>query len=1608
MSATESVKVAVRVRPFNGREKDRNATCIIRMVGVKTLIINPDTNDEKEFAFDYSYWSHDGFDTLNDPEPDLDLPGGGYNAPTNRRGGSSTSKFGCEYASQQFVYQGLGRGVLNNALDGYNCCLFAYGQTGSGKSYSFVGYGTNKGIVPQVCDEIFRRKLEIEKSGTTKLQVTFSMMEIYNEKIRDLLNPDNKTNNDLKVRTTPKGTFVEGCKAKAVDSFERINHEMESGTASRTVAATQMNATSSRAHTVMTISVKQIVTEDGRTKEIASDMNLVDLAGSERAESTGATGDRLKEGAAINKSLSSLGNVISALAEQANNPKKKVFVPYRDSKLTQILQSALGGNSKTIMVAALSPADINFEETLSTLRYADRAKQIKVVVEVQENPTDKLIRQLKEENEKLKKMMEGMGGDGFDPAAFAAAQGGGGGGEESKVGVITEEEMQLAIEKAVAEVKAASAADKQAAIDAMRAEMNARHEGLVHGMISRSNYEHTLKEAITGTSADEGKKAAQIDKMKADVEATAKRRSESEGKLDMHDALRAVEEALTVLNGKVEPGKIAECVAKAKELLAPGSPVWADGLLEDAEFDDVLKNVLAAVPGLSDEHKKLAQDHGQFAFTTEQQAAKSNMYSKPALAACITQHVKAIGGDVAAAIAAAEMRFDQLLRDAEDGSVDEGVMQATLEKALKGMSSVNDNEKRAMRLQARRNAGWNTARNLNAAAEAQVRAKMQIAEALAKNTEMMSNLTMSFDDKLDISAQEADEHKTLLKSLGLGGLSKEEMKVTPSLRNLNEDPSMADALIYYLSAGATVVTTPDDDEPGESCIQLNGGGMMAKHGTIVYDRKAAAHIKYVPGSGSAFVNGTMVDGELKLKHNDRLILGNAQAFRVVDPLDPEASKPQKSLIDWDLAQKELSEAMGTAVEIKVEEEVAKKKAELDAQLRAMEDKFARENEALRTQLAKADPGAAKQQLLKQMDSRKRAIETFRAKATLHVNEFKRDLIRLEELLQRSVPLVKEANQMATQLGRCVKYEATLVTYIPESTVDDPLSPIEELLTQKVTELMVRCVLHNPRSDMKREWFWQPQVFSDRIARMRDVWQKWMLEQVMATLHVPEDPFWSAPVSQLIGSAYLYLAPVAYSSKCSQWVPVVNYRGEKQGELRVHLTPMKSDFKTELQPSATPDSILGKPHHFRLTVEQARGLMDCPNRNVRVEYTFSDEGTKRTTPTAQGKKFDPKFNEVHDFTLPSVTEKELTYLCKDAICFEVWGEIDDVEEADVAEAVAMELPPETFEFFLAHDLRVHDGAKPLCPFKDTGGSGSCHVVKPVEPKVLELVFSIAQADKHFKVCDVGRVRIGNVRDGSGKVVDGTWTALPVSKQGRASDTDPWVVQCDWAKPPAAFQSAGDGTRFTLTLQSEIQEVERLGLEEPLQLNQELLIEVSTGAATIAMSESEIKNRFRNTTVVQEIYMGQFEVSDAAVNLAMMSLRDQSDDGSKDVVAELESNVQKLQSLMVEECARQYEDLALRAAQLGLDIKQNLELWQLPSELLGMASGPQDAESLKKEVEELKRLLRAANERISYLESSAGATKAQQQIALMRKQMLENKGGANGVPQGDPKSKACIIS
>lgn len=220
------------------------------------------------------------------------------------------------------------------------------------------------------------------------------------------------------VRQHPtSGSFYpQGLRVVPVGSYQDIERRISEGTENRTIAATNMNATSSRAHTVLTVHFDQISkTDHGETKK-TSVINLVDLAGkkaeeinrfdmsrsnrfslkgSERASNTGATGDRLKESTNINKSLSTLGNVISALADISSGSKRKIVVPYRESTLTKLLQNALGGNSKTVMIAALSPADVNYEETLSTLRFADRVKRIKNTVIVNENPIEKLIRELK-------------------------------------------------------------------------------------------------------------------------------------------------------------------------------------------------------------------------------------------------------------------------------------------------------------------------------------------------------------------------------------------------------------------------------------------------------------------------------------------------------------------------------------------------------------------------------------------------------------------------------------------------------------------------------------------------------------------------------------------------------------------------------------------------------------------------------------------------------------------------------------------------------------------------------------------------------------------------------------------------------------------------------------------------------------------------------------------------------------------------------------------------------------------------------------------------------------------------------------------------------------
>lgn len=378
-----SMTVAVRVRPLNKREQTDESRCIISMVDNETMVAHPDrsVDEHHRFTYDYSFWSYD------------------------RAGG--------EFASQEYVYNTLAQPILAKAFEGYNTCLFAYGQTGSGKSYSMMGHSVETGIIPRFCEELVDRT-ETCPENITDINVEISFFEIYNEKIHDLLCPTAKDKMgkkpNLRVREHPVvGPYVEGLSSYVIESFEDIKGWLSVGNKHRATAATGMNDKSSRSHSVFTLVMTQTKTEvlEGKHHEhsVTSKINLVDLAGSERQSLAKTSGDRLREGASINKSLHTLGKVISMLSDQsiiASGRRKKHFIPYRDSVLTWLLKESLGGNSKTAMLATISPTLQHFEETLSTLRYAKQARSIINIARVNEDPKARLIRELRAEIEKLR------------------------------------------------------------------------------------------------------------------------------------------------------------------------------------------------------------------------------------------------------------------------------------------------------------------------------------------------------------------------------------------------------------------------------------------------------------------------------------------------------------------------------------------------------------------------------------------------------------------------------------------------------------------------------------------------------------------------------------------------------------------------------------------------------------------------------------------------------------------------------------------------------------------------------------------------------------------------------------------------------------------------------------------------------------------------------------------------------------------------------------------------------------------------------------------------------------------------------------------------------
>ncbi|XP_051946599.1 uncharacterized protein kif16bb isoform X1 [Xyrauchen texanus] len=383
-----SVRVAVRVRPLSQREKDLSAKVIIQIHGHEISILNTKENFHsmtgepfwergKTFSYDLSY------NSMNSTSPN--------------------------FVTQEKIFTDLGTDVLQAAFEGFNACVFAYGQTGSGKSYTMMGNPVDNGLIPRICEGLFHHTSGMLQRDKASFHMEVSYFEIYNERVRDLLPNIEKKGCELRVREHPKdGPYVEALSRHQVQSYTDVGQLMEEGNRRRATASTVMNHVSSRSHAIFTIRFIKARFDTELPSETVSKIHLVDLAGSERAGATQATGTRLKEGANINRSLVTLGIVISTLADLCvggGMKRKQSFIPYRDSVLTWLLKDSLGGNSKTIMIATISPADVNYSETLNTLRYASRAKNIINKPTVNEDSNVKIIRELRAEIAHLKALL---------------------------------------------------------------------------------------------------------------------------------------------------------------------------------------------------------------------------------------------------------------------------------------------------------------------------------------------------------------------------------------------------------------------------------------------------------------------------------------------------------------------------------------------------------------------------------------------------------------------------------------------------------------------------------------------------------------------------------------------------------------------------------------------------------------------------------------------------------------------------------------------------------------------------------------------------------------------------------------------------------------------------------------------------------------------------------------------------------------------------------------------------------------------------------------------------------------------------------------------------
>mmetsp|Transcript_30218 Transcript_30218/g.77019 ORF Transcript_30218/g.77019 Transcript_30218/m.77019 type:complete len:778 (-) Transcript_30218:440-2773(-) len=511
MSHSECVKVVVRCRPLNQKELNDGRQRIVEME------------------------TRTGQVTLQNPKADASEPPKSFTF-------DAVYDWNC---TQKEIYEQTAKPIVNSVMEGYNGTIFAYGQTGTGKTHTMDGGASPElqGIIPRTFQHVFET---VEGSSDAQWMVRASFLEIYNEEVRDLLSKDPKNKLEVKEHKD-SGVYVKGLNAFVVKGVPELNNVLEVGKKNRSVGATLMNQDSSRSHCIFCITIETIdsgaANPDGHIR--VGKLNLVDLAGSERQSKTGATGDRLKEATKINLSLSALGNVISALVDG-----KSGHIPYRDSKLTRLLQDSLGGNTKTVMVANMGPADWNYDESLSTLRYANRAKNIKNKPRINEDPKDAMLREFQDEIKRLKALLDARGGGGGGGIPGA-------GGKVVERVVEVEDDVDAVRERLRREIEAKMKSDlSEEAIAAAReqAEAQARRE-LEAIMADSSQTEEARRRAKDA-----------LRKQHEEMQALTKQLEEEKNEKDMLEAKIKAMESKVLQGGVNLLEKVDELKKKSEDL----------------------------------------------------------------------------------------------------------------------------------------------------------------------------------------------------------------------------------------------------------------------------------------------------------------------------------------------------------------------------------------------------------------------------------------------------------------------------------------------------------------------------------------------------------------------------------------------------------------------------------------------------------------------------------------------------------------------------------------------------------------------------------------------------------------------------------------------------------------------------------------------------------------------------------------------------------------------------------------------------------------------------------------------------------------------------------